>query len=305
MSLWQRVLVKMGLLEPRNLSSNTDDDWRVGAIFAFSTTPYFKFSKPVTGRFAAFKILEITEVRTVVAVLDGVWTSIPSINEVDQCPILEPCCNPDFSSSKNATSVIAIPHEWGGDANTALQNLCFLGAIKVTSSEKKLVRNLVSHGTWHSVDYAAEGEWRFKNDYINFENEREKAKAISHAKWLAEQERYAKRLQGLTWDKLLAELPFERWKESPPVPSAEFAEAARQRIRDLCQQIVAFGPKPKKADVRKEIRACVEWFNEKHEADRSLIETEEREDICAILEEIAFVARHKSLIDDVEKWRNW
>lgn len=305
MSLWQRVLVKMGLPEARNLSSNTDGDWKVGAIFAFSTTPYFKFSDPVTGRYAAFKILEITEESTVVAVLDGVWTSQPSVSEVDACSILESDRFPQFGRIKMIASIIAIPHEWDGDAMTALQNLRFVTVTKVTALEKRHVTNLVIYGTWSTVDLAAEGEWRHKNDNANFEKDREKLRAISHAKVLAEQERYEKRLKELTWEKLLAEQLFERWKESPPIPSAEYAEVFRQRIRDLCEQIVALGPRPKKAEVRQALRSCVQWFNDKDEAAGGFIETEEREDICTTLEEIAFVARHKSLMTEVDDWRNW
>lgn len=35
------------------------------------------------------------------------------------------------------------------------------------------------------------------------------------------------------------------------------------------------------------------------------IETEEREDICAVLEEMAFVARQAVLMEEVDMWRRW
>ncbi len=36
-----------------------------------------------------------------------------------------------------------------------------------------------------------------------------------------------------------------------------------------------------------------------------VIETEEREDICAILEEMAHVARQKVLVDEIDECREW
>jgi hypothetical protein len=67
----------------------------------------------------------------------------------------------------------------------------------------------------------------------------------------------------------------------------------------------ALGPKPKKAPVRAVLKACVEWFNAKDAEFGGMIETEEREDICAALEELATVARHRSLTREVDEWRQW
>ena len=41
------------------------------------------------------------------------------------------------------------------------------------------------------------------------------------------------------------------------------------------------------------LESCVEWFNAKDLEFGNVIETEEREDICAVLEELAFVWRAK------------
>jgi hypothetical protein len=34
-------------------------------------------------------------------------------------------------------------------------------------------------------------------------------------------------------------------------------------------------------------------------------ETEEREDICQVLEEMAHVARQKALVEEIDAWRTW
>jgi hypothetical protein len=49
----------------------------------------------------------------------------------------------------------------------------------------------------------------------------------------------------------------------------------------------------------------VGWFNKADEAAGGVIETEEREDICAALEELAFVAGQKILVDEIDTWREW
>jgi len=36
-----------------------------------------------------------------------------------------------------------------------------------------------------------------------------------------------------------------------------------------------------------------------------VIETEEREDICEVLGEIAVVAGQRSLVDEIDDWRSW
>jgi len=57
--------------------------------------------------------------------------------------------------------------------------------------------------------------------------------------------------------------------------------------------------------VRKLLRECVEWFNKADEQAGGVIETEEREDICVVLEEMAYAARQESLVDEINNWRTW
>ena len=53
------------------------------------------------------------------------------------------------------------------------------------------------------------------------------------------------------------------------------------------------------------LRACVEWFNEKDREFGGVIETEEREDICQVLRELAVVARQRSLAEEIDGSRSW
>lgn len=96
------------------------------------------------------------------------------------------------------------------------------------------------------ANHAAEGEWRWKHDRDAFMVESGKSQAKAAAERAAEEERYRTRLKNLSWDKLLAETPFERWVPSPPFPPAEFTEAARETIRNTYRELRELGPKPPK-----------------------------------------------------------
>ena len=85
----------------------------------------------------------------------------------------------------------------------------------------------------------------------------------------------------------------------------EFIREARNVVHDTCRALRALGSKPRKPDVRRLLRECVEWFNNADQQAGGVIETEEREDICAVLEEMAYVARQKSFADEIEDWRDW
>ena len=81
--------------------------------------------------------------------------------------------------------------------------------------------------------------------------------------------------------------------------------AARATIRSACDSLEQLGPKPRRADVRAILKKTVIWFNEADEKAGGVIETEEREDICSVLEEMAHVARQKILSEEIDEWREW
>ncbi|OQW46161.1 MAG: hypothetical protein A4S16_11610 [Proteobacteria bacterium SG_bin6] len=156
-----------------------------------------------------------------------------------------------------------------------------------------------------AANHAAEGEWRWSNDREDVVIEVEKKNAKNEAERAAKEERYRTRLSNLTWEQLQSETPFERWSPSPPFPPEEFTNAARAVVRSACDALKELGPKPRRADVRAVLKKTVTWFNEADEKAGNVIETEEREDICAVLEEMAHVARQKVLVEEIDEWREW
>lgn len=289
----------------RNLSARPEDP-KPGQIYSFRTSPYSEFAQPATGRYAALKILGVDDRYVAVAVLSGIWRVSPTPQDVQRTSILE---EHSFAHT-GELAVFGINREWW-TPDKELEDLQFVGQQALTPKERSLADAISRFdvGTRYSsirrLNFAAEGEWRWANERSAFVAEAELQSEKNEAKRRAQEERYRARLSKLTWEQLLAETQFERWTPSPPFPSKEFTAAAREMIHNACLSLQAFGPKPRKSAVRAILKATVQWFNDEDEKAGGPIETEEREDIFAVLEEMAYVARQKSLVDEIDEWRTW
>ncbi len=267
--------------------------------------PTNEFSAPDTGRWAVFKVLGVNERMVVVAVLDGIWNALPSLNDATKAAILK---EHRFAWT-GQQAVFGVNIDWWSASELKDQSL--LGSSTVSSQDMALAAKVMSFApgsrmsTLGAANHAAEGEWRWKHDREAFSEEVERKQLKLAEQRAAQEERYRTRLSKLTWDQMLAETPFQRWSPSPPNPPAEFTSEAREVIHETCKKLQALGPKPRKADVRAALKSCVEWFNNADERAGGVIETEEREDICAVLEEIAHVARQKGLVEEIDTWRDW
>lgn len=277
-----------------------------GQIYSFRTMPYSEFSPPTTGRYAAFKILGVTKDHVVVAVLDGIWSAPPAGKEVRASSILE-----EHRASHDGRPAVFGENRQGWQPESDLEELKFVSTQSLGSYEKAFVDAFARHAigtrfsTIRATNYAAEGEWRWTNERESFVKEMALRDAKNKAERAAQEERYRTRLSKLTWEQLLSETLFERWSPSPPFPPEDFTRAARDVVRDACIELRDLGPKPTRAAVRAVLKNTVQWFNEADEAAGGVIETEEREDILALLEEMAFVARQKVLVEEMDEWRQW
>jgi hypothetical protein len=270
-----------------------------GSIYSFRTAPIWEFSPPITGRYAALKVLGRKEDHIVIAVLSSIWRSPPSLDDVRACDILRQ--HRFFHTGRLA--VFGVNAEWW--TTTDLDEMKPLGTLPLSAEELHLVSTISVFSTMRNANSDAEGEWRWANDRDALVVEEQRVRSQEAARRAAREERYRNRLRSLTWDQLLNETPFERWSPSPPFPPEAFTRAAREAVHNTCRAIRALGDKPRKPDVRRLLRECVEWFNTADAQAGHVIETEEREDICAVLEEMAYVARQKSLADEIDNWRAW
>lgn len=277
-----------------------------GQVYSFHTRPYSEFGPAETDRFAAIKVLGVDKKHVVVAVLDGTWSDAPTLKEVRAASII----NEHRFAHTGRPAVFGVNREWW-KPESDLDEFRFVGAQAVSRVEQSFVDAIAGYApgsrfsTLHAANHAAEGEWRWANDREAFIIEVEQKSAKNEAERAAKEERYRNRLSKLTWDQLQSETPFERWSPSPPFPPENFTKAARATIRSACDALKELGPKPRRADVRAVLKKTVIWFNEADEKAGGVIETEEREDICAVLEEMAYVARQKVLVDEIDEWREW
>lgn len=276
-----------------------------GKIYSFATAPYNEFSPPQTGRYSAIKVLGGSDDVYVFAVLAGVWNSPPTYQQAAKSEIL---AEHRFSYS-GQIAVFGVNREWWQD--NVLTSLIPLGVSRLSNEERSLAENVTSFGvgsrisTLNAANYAAEGEWRWVHDRAALTAEVEQKSAKAAEQRAIAERRYRERLSKLTWEQLLSEVPLPRWTGESPYPPAEFTDAARAKILQACRGLMALGPKPRKVWVRKVLKETVTWFNEADEAANGAIETEEREDICAALEELAFVAGQRTLVDEIDDWREW
>jgi hypothetical protein len=278
-------------------ASSKGQDYNPGDIYSFHTSPTTEFSPPNTGRYAVLKILGLTDDLVCFVVLDGIFDCHPELNQTRRLRLLRQT----RGSFRGDPAFLCVSRSWDNE----LDDFRFVGNVGVTTADLALMAGSHTYGTWLTASHDAEGEWRWKHDRAAYKAEVEKEHEALLARLTAEEARHKKRLKSLTWDRLLAEEPFQRWNRSPPFPPPEFTTLARGRIRSSILELQALGPKPRRPEVRAVLKSCVEWFNEMDERFGHVIETEEREDIHTVLEELAFMARQKKLADEIENWRNW
>jgi hypothetical protein len=277
-----------------------------GQLYSFQTAPYWEFAPPATNRYGAFKVLGADDNHIAIGVLDGTWPTPPTVTEIRSAPIIRE--NRFKWNGRLAT--FRMNRDWW-KPEEEVQELMLVGVCKLSDDERSHADAIArggagtSYTTLSYVNYVAEGEWRWSHDREQFVAEEQLDKAKKAAVRAAAEERYRTRLSKLTWEQLLSETPFDRWSPSPPFPPEDFTHAARNVIRDACIALQDLGPKPRRADVRTILKKTVQWFNEADEKAGGVIETEEREDICAVLEEMAHIARQKVLVDEIDAWREW
>jgi len=275
-----------------------------GSIFGFRTSPAFPDSPPETGRYGAFVVLARNRHVVALAALDGVWDSMPTLAEAHGRPLLR---SNRFAGGNRVASV-------GCDVKDepTLVELTLLGEGPLTDEQRKLGARYLGDSPFglpfsssEKVGIDVEHEWRWKHDREAYLREYELDRRRLEQERIAAQHRYETRLRGLTWRQLLSETPFERWDQSPPFPPAEFRDAAAARVLQTCRELAELGPKPRKAAARAALKALVSWLNEADSLAGGIIETEEREDIYLVLEEIAHVAGHPSLVEEAANWATW
>jgi len=280
----------------------TQERPRPGDYLSVKTLPSPAQAMP-SGRFAALKIIEVGETGFAFAVLDGTWAAPPILRDARCAAILK---RRAFKTSPNAVIDDDVYRSWWWAWRPdLLPEARLLGNDRITDEEDQALRRSISFtGIAHAAT-SAEREWRWRHDRKAFLEDVERSKAAHAAAAAAAAQRKRDRFKTLTWDLLLAEDPFPGWGTgSPPHPPEVFAAEARAVIHDACRALKDLGPRPHRKAVRVILRRCIDWFNDADARD-GVIETEERERILAVVEEMAELAGQGELIGEIDVWRNW
>ena len=187
-----------------------------------------------------------------------------------------------------------------------------LGTRPLEPSETALLAiyddDWVPGGTFSPLRLAsdvAEDQWRFAHDGDALRAERARDAARRDRERQAAEERLEQRLRHLTFAQLLTEQPFERWDSSPPFPPAAFREAATARVHQTCRVLEQLDRRPRRSELRGEVFDLVTWFNEADDRAGWVIETEEREDVHRVLEDICHAGRHPGVLDEALQAATW
>jgi len=183
-----------------------------------------------------------------------------------------------------------------------LQEFTLIGSLPLTEQEILLGENNSSYSAWCFASLDAEGEWRWEHDKETLLAEDVLQKEENERRKQAEKARFENRLSKLTWEKLLAVDCFERWKESPPFPPQAFKDALRKRINLSISELQSLEGKYPRAKVRKILKSLVNDIAALDQKFDFVIETEEREDIYNVFDDITFLSKQRVLMKEIPDW---
>ena len=281
----------------KTIPSPAGREFQAGDFYSFRTKPVSEFGPQGTGRYAAVKILGFRQKSMCVAVLDGVFGHHPSFSDVKDLPVIR---RTRFQYKGDQACSFVVEHN-----QHTLDDMKYCGNAALSKEDAHLLTECNSYSAWSWASAEVESEWRWKHDRVAFTEEVRLKKEARLARMAAERQRQKTRLRGLTWEMLLTEKPLSRWDRYPLFPPPEFTAAAREQIHSTVRALQALGAKPRRPQVREILKSCVDWFNAQDAEFGNVIETEEREDICAALDELAYVARQRTLTSEIDDWRHW
>lgn len=305
MGWWDDILSKI-LPTFQSRSDNQRPTVEIGEIYSFKTKPFSEYAPSDTDRYAAIKVIGKNSSLVAVAVLDGIWSSKPGTEDVSGAGILR---EHRFLHNGSAACFGVQNFQW--TPSQILSEFDLVCKLPLSKEERHEADQIIgfkvgcSFASLNHANLGAEGEWRWANDREKFEREYEAKQLSQDTERKAAEERYRTRLKTLTWEKFLNEPLLKNWSTSPPFPSAELTAQVRDKIIEASKALQELGEKPRKAEVRQILRETVLWLNEFDRQANGVIETDEREDLCLLLEEMAYLSKQKSLIDEIDGWREW
>jgi hypothetical protein len=178
-----------------------------------------------------------------------------------------------------------------------------LGAL--TPSPRERAAECWSWGRWELFALQALLEWRWKHDRKALLAEEARRKAAQAARDADAEARRRARLAGQTLEGFRRRRFLASWSRPPAYPTPELTRASRALLQDAVERLLALGPGARQASKMKVLRECVDAFNRLDEENDHFIETDEREDICEHIEEIAHACGLERRAAQAHGMRDW
>lgn len=219
-------------------------------------------------------------------VLDGFWRIAPEAHTLAACA---PMAGPFREESA-----------WKGwFKGTWPSGFKILTATELTPAEREHAADESGTMVFQSPDHFAQvllEQWRWRHDRDAFMKAQDEAVARHASKASA-------RREGLTLEHMARERPFSHWGEHWP---KTVVAAARKTFADATRALMKIKGRSARARTQREavLRGIVDTFNEL-EARHECIETTEREEVVARIEELARLAGVTNAKERLTGHRDW
>ena len=175
-----------------------------------------------------------------------------------------------------------------------------LGQIEV--SREDMGAKCGFYGAWTSLAIQPLLQWRWDNEREKVLEEDAAEKALEASKHAEASRVRAEYLAKLSLADLIGKDLFPKWDEYPP-------EAAKEGCQRIIQSFIHNLNTSSKSLTRdfvcEELKSCVQELNRFDSKQKHFIETEEREDLHEVLEQVLHAAKFPDLAESIEEWRDW
>lgn len=276
-----------------------------GELVAFQIACSDGFTSSNVGKWGVLKVLGHDGAgHAIVSVLEGLYVACPTVEDVAEAPLLFE----ERFEPKDTPTILEIDPGFDGHLPSATgigrqdgfrpEETEYLSGVQTGGGRRRLV------GV-HFPAFVLDHENRAKHDREAWLAEIEAMREQAAARAAAIEKRQKERLNGLTLAHLQAEILLSDWDERAEFLPAAFVEDVRMHAQCLLADLAALGEKPRRPTCRNLLRRFVEQLNTLDTQAGHVIETDEREELWQLVEEICWAIKQRPLLEEVDAWRDW
>ena len=286
---------------------------RVGDLVAFQIGETTDFSAPNKNCWGVLKILDLGDEKDgsfSLSVKSRLWTEKPTQWQVFRTPLLVEERFKKLGTNKLKPEPLIFTTTF--DCVIDLQEAVVIGReLWFNSIEREARRKISKDGYFYKIAAIDDAPRSIDHEHrAKFDEERWKSEIKAYSEKQdrirrEREERERQRLKKVTISVLREETQFEDWDNRTQVVPPEFTLGVRKRSNELLDDLETLGGKPRRKDVRGLLKAYISWLSTFDGSFGYAIETEEREDLMAFVEELCWATKQKPLISETDSWRDW